>query len=404
MTEKKITYSVLFLYAVSLFLLSWWVLNPIPLFYNLHYYYSLFVFAVVVFLQRKIIASKIQLFCVSMFMIHAVVFYFISFSTELQEKVLNNSKDFLLFWLFVFFTAQFIRQNHAEKTFLIVSQLISSFFINFCYITHFNGIAPIKFIGGFFGISGRVRFTFGLQATNRAAYLALASFILSYIVLNCCMEKFQKRTGILYKLYLWASMLVSVLVILSTVTRGALLAIIYFILISKSLVWFRRILQKCSPAIWAILFLLILGAYAAFVFQSEGRNANVVINYEVFKEYANPLTGLGFLPFSSFLTKSYGYDTWALDIYYLYILFSTGIVGFIMQMTALFAVLYGYLKMYLNGMMDRFTEYAFSLYILMLISGMSESNIVSPQSMYSYIYWIIFLLTLRSAKEKRRRI
>ena len=283
-----------------------------------------------------------------------------------------------------------------------MSQFCVSLFVNYCYITHFNGLAPIKSLPYLFSEGERIRYTFGLGVTNRAAYLAFTALVLSDMVLRS-QGGYKLRTKFtLYRAYLMISVAVSILVILSTQTRGAVLAAAVYLLIAG-----KRFLKKRRGMRFILRWALPVGfiIYAVYVFGiAFNRSEYLTTNWNIFWEQGNHWLGMGYVPFSGFLNDVFNLGTAPMDCYYLYIICTTGIVGVILIFCPLMYLYRKFAGIIIRGKnMKKFfdEEFILAFFILLFIS-FSESLLIAPFVSYSYVYWIGFILVLMDHQWERK--
>lgn len=336
--------------------------------------------------------------------VHTILFGFIFASDSVQAAINDNGKEILVFLLFVLTTAQYVYENKRQEEFVKISQICISLFINYCYITNFNGIAPIKFLPYLLtGSSTRVRFTFGLGATNRAAYMAVAVLILSDMVLRNYGGYKLKGKMPFYKLYVLVSMAVSVLVLLSTQTRGAIIAVLaYFIICNVS--FFKRKLKNGSRFLRICLRILLpvgFCGYAYYVFTiAVNRSSFLMDNWNVFLQNANRWLGLGYVSFSGFLTDVFNYGTSPMDCYYLYIICTTGIIGAVLIFGALIYLFIKFSNILYRKVISELDKKFIMLFFILLFVSFSESLLIAPFVPYSYVFWIGFFLVLMNQKSQ----
>lgn len=227
-----------------------------------------------------------------------------------------------------------------------------SFFIDIVYFTHFNGIAPIKFLPNIFGIGDtvRVRFDFGFVSNNAAAYMCLMVFIFTVIVWREYLSNNHvfTRAWSIPKIYMFIYGTITVLMMLSTQTRAALMLALGFWLVSKYFSNYANKRRKKSfTAFFLLIVVCIVAFYGYFVYtDGDSRSVYLTWNVSVFLQYGNLLTGLGYEPFSAFLNDSYGLMTAPMDNYYLYILCSTGYLGLILIIIPILLILFYFIYAY----------------------------------------------------------
>ena len=391
--------SIMLIYAVTLLSMFMFVKTVNPIVNYIRYAYVFFMGIFVVAKHKELLFNKFMLLILGCFIAHTVIFGFMLAPDSLSDIIEDNTIDLILFWGFVIFTAQYVWKNRLDKQFLIFSQIATTLFVNYCYITNFNGIAPVKFLPTLFGAGiNRIRFTFGLSATNRAAYIALAAFILSLMVWRECFnnKKLFSKEWTFFEVYVFFSGVVSVLVMVSTQTRGALLsAAIFFVLTSilDKECLFKLNFKNIDWKIYFIFAAVLLLFYAYFVFfNADSRSENLAINLDLFLASANQATGFGYTPFSTFLTQGFGLATRPIDCYYLYILCATGFTGLALILISMIIMLTRAIRIYCFEDTSTLKNSYIVLYIVMIFIAFSESSFVAPYSPYSYIYWVMFLL------------
>lgn len=402
---------VLLAYTMTLLSMLAFLYKSYSILNYIRYLYVAFM-VVITITGKKIYKSKQVFLIIGTLLAHTVIFGFlIKSNTAPKYAIIDNCKEVIVLLVFVFTTAQYVYRRQLEKEFLLVSQFCISLFLDFCYLRHFNGIAPLKFIGGVFGTSDRIRFSFGLGASNRTAYLALASVIMIIMVLKGkSWIKVGKRLDF-YKLFLIISFFIGILVILSTQTRGAILSVIVF-LVGYSLIdspkIHRFIRNHGTYSIQlgvSVLLMSVFAGYAYYVFQLSGSRATYLgRNWDIFKEAGNHWTGLGYVPFSAFLSDTMGLGTTALDSYFIYIICTTGIIGGIIVFSVLIYQLLYFIKVYFSGNTNSIVNASIVIYLVLLFIGFSETIVIAPWVPHNYVFWILFLLVLMNAIHVQHRI
>lgn len=390
LSEKK-TDLVLLLYGITLMAMLIFLITDAGWINYIRYIYTA-IMTVLLIAKKHVYKINSLFFIFWILILHTVLFGYIFVPDEIKATVYDNAKEMIIFWLFIFTTAQYVYQHKEQVMFVKISQLCMSLFLNYCYITHFNGIAPIKLLPYILSESGRIRFTFGLGATNRAAYLALSVLILSDMVIRNQGGYTLKLKTSMYKLYVLASMAISILVILSTQTRGAILAgAIYFVIFGKGLFKKRKAIRFCVR----VLVPVCLAVYAVYVFGiAINRSTYLITNWTIYLQHANPWLGLGYIPFSGFLSDIYHYGTAPMDCFYLYIICTTGIVGACFIIGVLIYLLYSFSNTLQMREVNEIDKRFISVYVVMLFISFSESLIIAPFVPYSYVLWVGFLLVL----------
>ena len=133
------------------------------------------------------------------------------------------------------------------------------------------------------------------------------------------------------------------------------------------------------------------------IWSQSNREGNISINLPYFVYHGDYVNGMGYMDNSGFLSKAYGYDTTAMDIYYLYIFFATGILGSILIFGQMIYILYCLVR----HSKTEGRDLALSLFFMMLFYAVWQVNYMN------YRYWtgmfhmvILFTFLLRVGEEK----
>ena len=125
---------VLIFYGIALVSMCIFLQVSSPVINYIRYFYCLFIFAVVLFRKKKISINKVALFIVGCFLLHTLLFGFIFIPSSLHSGVIDNGKEMLMFWVFAFFTAQYVYETKKTKEFLLITYFVLSFFIDIVYL------------------------------------------------------------------------------------------------------------------------------------------------------------------------------------------------------------------------------------------------------------------------------
>lgn len=346
----------------------------------------------------------------SFFLLHNTLFGIVLRKSNISVLTVDYTIQIFVFWGIVFLTSMLVYNYQVQNAFIVISQIAFSIIMNYSYIKHFNGLAPIKFLPNFFGVGDleRVRFQFGFVSTNSVAYLAMALFILTILVwsIEGDSNRIIHSRSILGKIYLLENIFLAIIVIISTGSRGALggccgFLIITYLLNKKYILGLP--LRIIPTQVYLVIFIILFGFYGYFCLHSDARSDNFLVNMNAFREYGNTWLGMGYVPFSAFLTQAFGIKTYALDIYYVYIFFTTGIIGLFLIAAPLLLILYKYIKAYKIGRTTKWQNGIIALYLVSIFNGFTESNLIAPLSIGCYVNWILYILLLYDFKFKNKK-
>lgn len=216
---------------------------------------------------------------------------------------------------------------------------------------------PLFIIRTFFGV--RITMNFGFGHSNYVGLLCFVIFTLSYFLL---ME--MKKSNILDKngffiIYMIVGNIITYLMFNSASSRSPILSmfimvtiILLYAIINK---WFTKS-KKQSFILMVICILIIivimnLLGFWSYLWNNSNRQLNIEINYPIFQELGNFWTGMGWVENGGFqtnvsnnFTSVFGVRTSSLDMYYVFIFFTTGFIGCVLIGVALLSILVSLIK------------------------------------------------------------
>lgn len=243
----------------------------------------------------------------------------------------------------------------------------------------------------------RVRSSFGFLHTNYVGNICYVAIILSAFLFygKSAKEIFLRKKH-------WPIILADLMcyfMMISTSSRAAILALVVF-----TMVWiiknFIDVVKSNRTA--AIIFPIISVGFICFVgyifrkfgiwryiWTNSNRQLNISANLPYVKEIGNIWTGMGFVENSAFQTNagslsSFGVKTSSLDMYYIYLYCTTGILGCVLIGGILIYILISIIR---NKRMGNKTI-CVAMYLSILFYGVWESVI------FSYRFWPMLILTV----------
>ena len=322
-------------------------------------------------------------------------------SSDLKDHFFN----FLIYIIFIVLIVNYVATSKEYLGFLQSTYIAFCLFMYWTALTHLSDFVnplyyPIVLVNG-----SRIRAGFGMDY-NMAGNIFACSIVLSLILRS---EMQQDKS----KLWFWGWLvndIVFIMMLFSTASRTSILGVIAFIFFwyfinpkvcvstIKSIFGLRcktKLGEKQIRNISIILIIIfsigiIIGGNIESILAGSNRAENWSVNYPIFRENASLWTGLGYVESSAFLIRSYGYPTWPVDNYYFYIFFSSGLLGFSIMALVLIAIFYGIIK----SEKRRDSGYLAALYIMLLISGSGEVNLITYRFFSSTIYMSILLANI----------
>ena len=241
-----------------------------------------------------------------------------------------------------------------------------------------------------------VRSTFGFLDTNfvgNACFLVLCILFMAYIF-HLGNPLFHSRIRILLVL----TGLVVFLIMLCTSTRTAIICLVAFcggaaVIRTLEFVRLSRASAKALKKYAVILlFLILVAAYATDFWErfwySSNRELNFSANIRWVPILGNIWTGMGFVENGAFITdasnnwiSAFGVQTSSLDMNYLYIYCTTGILG-CAAMAAILLILG--ISLYRNRK-EKYGYYSFLMYIVILFYASMETIL------FTYRFWAMMI-------------
>lgn len=349
--------------------------------------------------------SKQVLVVFGLFMFHTLLFGIAFKKSYLSDYTNSHMVQMITFLIFVFLTARIVYYFQLQYYFIKYSFYSLALFLVFCLLRNFSDIVnPIYYFRVFSNYS-RIRSQFGMGDYNNAGSHCCAALILSVFLLYEMKQKYS-----LSYLNLWyyletkivvAIDLLVVCMLFSTASRTSLFCFFTFIVfvIYKFLcdIHFITSARKIVIACLGIFFIIILFSNGLMtkIWLSSNRVNNVTVNYNAFLMVGNLWTGMGYVESSAFLNGVYGVFTWPVDMYYVYIFFSSGLIGSVI----IFGVMI-YMTIVLFRVKDSNDRRMFiALYLSMLVAAISEVNFFTYRFNVSMIYAIMIVYALHLPKK-----
>lgn len=277
----------------------------------------------------KIDRGDFLLFC---YFLHTFLFGVILKNPLVDEAIAIHFREMLIFLIFVFGIYKYVIQSRSIKEFLEVSWKVMSGYLLFAGILHFNDfVNPIYYPYALFRYL-RIRSTFGFVQYNKCAYAVYIALIVGLVLFE-----YYREHGLIKKNWLIKNgfiFFILLCMLFSTGGRGSILAFILtgglycvFLFARYKLKLFWGIaIAIVIPLTFVIIALIESGIFSNFGDITQ-RGMNISVNYPVFREIGDLWTGMGYVNVSGFAADIFGYDTWNIDMYYVYLFFTTGVIG-----------------------------------------------------------------------------
>ena len=354
---------------------------------------------------------------VGIIILHTIVWGFIAVNETVIGATHEHAKEMILMILFVYGTIHYIRYN--ESLLLFIKATFISCFISvlWCYITHFSGFAPLRYL---FQLPGIIKdqvdygFSYGFDSYNLAGNVIATTLWLLFLM--CALEqnknhelKVNAEYRKLYKVITLILTLYLILLLVSTTSRGEILSIVFGIIailfmfgndyaISERVLIFRK-----SIGMIFLVGIVVFNINTITGNDLAKRSSNWSINKEAFEIVGRRFLGMGYINPWGFLMKSFpGIETSPCDVFWLYIYFTTGIIG---AGIIIGVLVYLFLNVLKHNSGNRWYDIIIKAMIPMLIfNNFYHATLLSYNYMCSkfvLIFLLEFLMESRDAKSMR---
>lgn len=392
-------------YGVSLFLLMSTVMEIVPM--NLFFiltkikYIYILVMLAIYFRDGVVIFSRRLCIAVGLLLLHTIIYGVFITNPQVAETAKIHFEQLLVIYAIVIVTCCYIYKRDCYLEFLEATFAALSALILISAATHPGDFVNPVYYVNIFSDLGRFRAQFGLSDINYCGNYCVYSIISSIFLQNEWKERGKKVSQWMIR-YLWFLRITAMLMLLSTASRSAILSFILFL----SVWWMLKnsdMLYKNRKKILIVLgvtasCILIVGTSTGILSElwiSSNREGNFSINYPFFQQYGDYLHGMGYSENADFLNKKYGYATTAMDIYYLYIFFASGIIGssiILSQMVYVFFCLVKYKEAEGRNII-------LSLFCMMLFYAVWQVNYMNYRYYTGVFHMVvIFLCLMRAGK------
>lgn len=400
--ERKL---VMGLYGVTLFLSMLAIADNAPcrgILTHVKYLYIVLIFFFCVY-DGAILWNKRIAVGMGLLVLHTVLYGVIFINPSVKWYTDVHFQQLMTIYLVTFFTCIYIQKKDCYLLFLEMSYLALAVFIFWCAATHpGNFVNPIYFVN-IFSRTERFRAPFGMGDVNfcgnYCVYLLVVSFFL------WCEWKYQNKTP---KWWVKAAVLgvdfIGTYMLLSTASRSAILSLLLFFLCYGLLQKRQAIARNWKLVLSVGGFVVVVGAVVLMatgvlssIWLESNREGNFSINYPIFLEYGNYINGMGYMDNSGFLEMVYGYPTTAMDVYFLYIPFSTGILGAAIILIQMIYLLYQMLR----NPKTPGRDLCLSLFVMMLYYAIWQVNYMNYRYYTGIVHMcILFCFLMRIHQER----
>lgn len=337
----------------------------------------------------EFIARKIDLCCFFILAVY-IVFFGLIIKNPIVEIEIKNHFIMMTIYFFLLFSVYLeVLKYQCFWNFIKVTHWIFAIFLFWCGLTHLNQMVfnPFYYISIIFRNYNRVRSTFGIIGTNNyCGHFCYVGIVVGSLYLWNIWKKRPKNYK--QKMIGGLSCLIFEFMMLgSSSSRAAYTSLLFFWGLCGC--YFLVKYVKQGGIILKILFSLGVGIIILlgkptldYIWSNSNRELNIENNRRYFEQFGNIWTGMGFVENSAFqssastgFVSAFGVRTTSLDMYYVYLYYTTGIVGCLMMGSLLIVLLFKLLK-YIKTSEGKLV---FFIYISLLYYAYWESVLFSER-------------------------
>ena len=400
--EKKI---VMGLYFVTLLASLLSIVDNVPLTGVLLKVKYLYVIAIAFFYVKDgmFVWNRRFFFAFGLIGVHTVLYGLVFINPIIAGLTKVHFEQLITCYLMVFFTVLYVYKKRCYTEVLEMSWLALTVMILWCAFTHPGDfVNPIYFVN-IFSRTERFRAPFGMGDVNFCGNYCLYMIIVSVLL----WMEWKQQKKVVDKRIRYVLLFVSFIalyMLFSTASRSAILSMALFAGIGI-LLRYKAFLYKHRKMIVGVvggvtvvaLAVLVPTGVLADIWVQSNREGNMSINFPYFVFHGDYLNGMGYMDNAGFLNKTFGYDTTAMDVYFLYIVFSTGIIGSIL----IFGQMLYFLYCLLRHSKTEGRDQALSLFIMMLFYAVWQVNYMNCRYWTGIVHMIVlFMFLLRIREEK----
>ncbi len=338
--------------------------------------------------------NKKILICAGILLSYILLFGLFFVNDIVTAETRQYLVEMLIYFCLLFFTYLQVRRFNCFVEFVKATYIALSAPLLLAYFTNLSDttLNPIYFIKVIV-FDLRRRSTFGFIQQNIVGAVCFLTFVISVIWFY---YSIKKQHGIkklsLFSVYMIISDLIIWMMFQSTSSRASLTSFFLFLLcffifeyVAKNKKAFFAFC--CVGIVCAVGLLFIFGDY---IWSASNRSANITANLQWVEIIGNKWTGMGFVENSAFQytwtdgvgSSAFGVRTSSLDMYYVYLYCTTGILGCLMigAILVYMAVLIYKLRK------EPFAPIMLSIYICMLYYAFWESVI------FAFRFWPFFIV------------
>lgn len=349
--EIKKIHFLIFVYAPIMLVLYLDQINNIPFTGGLRKLkYALIVLLILYVITSNSI-NKIYRgdFFLLLYFLHTILFGCFLKNSLVEENITVHFREMMIYLIFVYGLYKYVIGSHCIKEFLEISWKVMSGYLILVALLHFREFVNPMYYPFSFTRNLRIRSAFGFVQYNKCGYAVYIALIAGLVLFELYRERrLIKKRWLIINLGIYSILLC---MLFSTGGRGSITAFILTVVLYICFLLMRYKFKYFIITVAIMFALLLMGINIAIytgTFSDLGeisqRGMNISVNYPIFKEIGKYWTGMGYVNMNGFASDIFGYDTWNIDMYYVYIFFTTGVLGCLIIATGILSMIFGMIR------------------------------------------------------------
>lgn len=368
-------HSTFIYYSSSLVLilfLTYYLIKYSPKKSNSLYFLYLFLFLFTVFLFGCILANPIY-----------------------AKEIRDNNYLMIIFYILVFLMGNYIYQSELRFQFVKTTYIVLVVIIIMMMFRHFSEIDSQMLFRNMFSGFKRGRISLGFSHPNFLGNTSLCAIIISYF--------YTKMNSSTKKILLIKCLnILLIYIILITASRTSFIGLILFMILNYLSVFADKINKKikiileASVLIISFLFLLSVNNIELTNFlELTNRSENFIYNIPVLIKNNRLWYGLAYVGSGDFISKVSG--TFFVDNYILYTLMSSGIIGFIFNMSFVMIL---WRTLAIAAKSSHENKIILIIFFVNFFISFAENCFLTPSFPSCFVYTILYLSIFSERFEK----
>lgn len=337
--------------------------------------------------SRRMLCGFLLLFLISL--IHT---QFVEYASYIYLEIIT----YFLFVINLFFLTRIILRLNCYKEIIWITIFTVAIFVLVLFVIYVEPVGGITLLSNAFSGINRYRNTFGLYHANQTGNIANLLFILSFYCLH-----YSKNNR--SKIFIYFLFVISMYMILASASRNAILSLGIFCIVYMCFFLYYRFNMSSRILIIvisvSILFCVVQSIDFNYLISMSLRGDNFIGNLPNLKSFSDWLIGLGMVGSGYFMLGFSFYKTTYIDNYFLYVLMTSGIIGILLVYIPIIRIFYNIVRK--KNIFNEDKNFIISLMIMMFFSSMFETNLLYPQFVSSFIYWMMIIFFI---EEKNKRL